>query len=297
MTDYQFTSTNEQTAHIRREFDELINDLKNAPPEDLPRTFGFELETPSADQIRRDMTSEDRALFNFTNDPSVSEEDRQQCECSCSSCNYHECNCDNCEDQNDDPGHGCGNWDCEGNAPEFTEITPAGFQGLSNTHPEHLEALKRANVSSADITELCGLHIHVGSGDLTALQVARVLTAWRMTDHILNPIAGMERKNNRYCEDHDENEEWHARRGNGSEKYRAVNTAHHFSRLPGGYLHDPAGRPPTLEFRRHEGTNSVARIRAWGWLMIQLVEFAKSDRPVYWLSKAQTLGELLKVIR
>lgn len=297
MTRYEFTNTNEQTAHIRREFDNLINDLKHAPPEQLPRTWGFELETPSADYIRLNMTPEDRALFEFTNDPSVSDEDSGECECECRECVYHECSCDNCEDRNEDPEHSCGSYDCQGETPEYTEIIPKGYKGLSTTHPEHLEALKRANVSSADITEKCGLHVHVASGDLTALQVARVLTAWRLGSHILNPIAGMERAHNHFCQDHDEHEEWHARRGNSSEKYRAVNTAHHFSRLPGGYLYNENGRPATLEFRRHEGTNSVARIRAWSWLMIQLVEFAKSNRPVYWLTKAQTLEELLKAIR
>jgi hypothetical protein len=273
-----FTSTAEQNEHNRREFEQLEIDLANAEPTKLPRTWGFEIETPEADKIAGQTTSSHRDILEFHQDGSVSSSDG--CECDCSSCAYHDCDCPNCEDQNTDPDHDCGSSWCSG---EYQEITSVG--GLDTTHPEALALLDELGLSDCEITSDCGLHIHIASADLTPAQVARVMTAYRLASPILLPIAGEHRKHNSYCRPHDPTEEDWARRGQATEKYRAVNTCWHFS--------PKFGRTNTIEFRQHEGTNDTSRVRAWAWLLVQLVEFGKSERPLYWLGKAQTLTQLI----
>lgn len=282
---------------VRAQFADLMTKLQNQPPAKLPRTWGFELETPEADTIHDKATREDLESIEFHQDPSVSEDDgySDECHCSCADCTYHDCNCDDCETEgSSDPQHDCGRSDCgNSNSSEYQEIVSKG--GLDTTHPEALEILDRLDIGQVRITDLCGLHIHVYSGDLTALQVSRVLTAYRLAAGVLTRISGEQRTTNRYCELHQVSEEQSARQGRESDKYRAVNTLWHFRGMtPNSWA---GNRPQTLEFRQHEGTNDTARIRAWAYLMVQMVEFAKTDRPLYWVGKAKDLTELLKAIR
>jgi hypothetical protein len=151
-----------------------------------------------------------------------------------------------------------------------------------------LEILERLGLDDCEITDDCGLHIHIGTEDLTTIQLAKVQTTYRLAEFILDSIAG--RAGNYYYQRHNSQNEEYTRKGNPSDKYTAVNTKWHFE---GPRL----GRPQTVEFRQHEGTNEVDRIRAWAWLLIRIVEFGKSDRPVYWIGKAKTLGELIHATR
>jgi hypothetical protein len=286
---------NIQKSVIQLEFQQLMTKLKSDPPKAMPRTWGFELETPEADAIYSQATRRDLEVIEFHEDPSVSEDDgySDECYCECRECTYHSCNCDDCEvEGSEDPEHGCGGGQCYSKSSQYQEIVSVG--GLDTTHPEALAVLDRLNIKGVRITELCGLHIHIFSGDLTPLQVGRVLTGYRLAAEVLTAISGEERQQNRFCQLHEVSEEQACRQGRESDKYRAVNTLWHFRGVsPNNY----GNRPATLEFRQHEGTNDTARIRAWAWLMVQLVEFAKSDRPLYWVGKARNLTELLKAIR
>jgi hypothetical protein len=275
----KFQDTNEQADHIRGEFAQLMERLKNAEAIKLPRTWGYEIETPEADKVHSNASRADLELIEFHQDGSVSSS--EGCECDCSSCAYHECDCENCEDRNEDPSHDCGSSWCCGN---YQEIVSKG--GLDTTKPEALERLEALGVRGCEINEACGLHIHVSSADLNPLQVAKVLTAWRLLADILDPIAGTDRKRNSYCRDHSEADEAQVRRGQSAERYLTWNTQSHFS--------PKFGRPQTLELRKHEGTNDPDRVRAWAYLAVSLVEFGKSNRPSYWLTKCQTLTEALE---
>jgi hypothetical protein len=84
-----------------------------------------------------------------------------------------------------------------------------------------------------------------------------------------------------------------AHRGEATGKFTAVNTQHHYHNL--GQFGDK--KKARLEFRQHEGTNNPAEIRAWAWLMVELVEFAKSTRPLYWIAQAKTLDQFRKALR
>jgi hypothetical protein len=152
------------------------------------------------------------------------------------------------------------------------------------THPEALRVLTEAGLESVQITDSCGLHLNIGSADLTPAQVARVLTAYRIGEWLFTAIAG--RVSPRYAKTITPDTEESTRKGIATEKFTAVNTNHHFYNL--NYERPELAR---LEFRQHKGENNPAQIRAWAWLLIELVEFAKSGKPLYWLTKARTLAE------
>ncbi len=296
-----YTSTREQREAVESQFAKFAFALNCAEPRELPRTYGFEIETPTADTVREDVFTALRAhnaerqandqpallirdLLDFKSDGSVSGENQNEdCECECSSCVYHECDCDYCDNVNSDPDHDCGSEDCY-NSGTYQEITSVG--GTTTTHPLSLELLTEANLKDAEINDTCGVHIHVGSADLTPAQVSSVISAYRVVSDIINPIA--EREGTYYAQANTDEDITDARRGHGSQKYRAVNTATHF--------HNGTYRPQTIEFRQHAGTGSTVAIRAWAVLLVHLVEYAKANRPVYWLARCADFDELAREI-
>lgn len=298
-----YTNTRDQREAITSQWEAFRSALAKATPRELPRTYGFEIETPSADAVLDNATRQLRAhndeieannpaqprigldsILLWKGDGSVTGEDQNEdCECDCRACVYHDCNCDSCEDNNNgEPDHDCGSSDCY-NAGTYQEITSVG--GTTTTHPLSLRILRLADLAGAEINDTCGLHIHIGSEDLTPAQVAQVISAYRAIAPIMNPIAG--RSDVYYCQSNSDQDITQARNGQGTEKYRAVNTAPHFSPY----------RPSTIEFRQHAGTNSPAEVRAFAVLLVHLVEYAKRNAPVYWLARCADFTELAKELR
>jgi hypothetical protein len=259
-----------------------------APPRDTPRSWGFEIETPEADNLYNALDLQELATMEFCEDASIDGAGSEDCECECRWCYYHECDCDSCGvEGSSDPEHGCGSDECYQEGTEYQEVKTLNG-GVKTTHPEALTALVGAGLETVKITDQCGLHLNIGSSDLTPLQVAKVLTAYRLGAWLFDTITG--RPDNRYSQKLDPEQERLARLEESTGKYSTVNTQHHFNNVK---------RNPErtrLEFRQHAGENSASEIRAWAWLLCELVEFAKSDRPLYWLGKAQTLAEFRKAL-
>ena len=259
-----------------------------APPRDTPRSWGFEIETPEADELYHGLSRDELALMDFCEDASIDGGSSEDCECECRYCYYHDCSCDSCEvEGSDDPEHGCGSSECYQEGTEYQEVKTLDG-GVKTTHPEALTALVGAGLEVVKITSQCGLHLNIGSADLTPLQVAKVLTAYRLGAWLFDTITG--RPDNRYSQKLDPEQERLARLEEATGKYSTVNTQHHFNNVK---------RNPErarLEFRQHAGENSASEIRAWAWLLCELVEFAKTDRPVYWLAQAKTLAEFRKAL-
>jgi hypothetical protein len=262
-----------------------------APPRDTPRSWGFEIETPDADTLHEALTRGDRGLLNFTQDSSIEGGGSEECNCECRYCFYHDCDCESCEvDGSSDPDHGCGSDECYQEGSEYQEITTLDG-GVKTTHPQELAVLVAAGLESAKITSQCGLHLNIGSADLNPAQIARVISAYRISYDLLTVIAG--RESERYAPKPVPEYETMAHRSEATGKFTAVNTQHHYHNL-GSYGDRNRAR---LEFRQHEGTNNPAEIRAWAWLLIELVQFAKSTRPLYWVAQAKTLDQFRKALR
>lgn len=285
-----YTEAINKTAQLTTDWAEFRRSFSNeAPPRDTPRSWGFEIETPEADTLYHNLTRDELDTMEFCQDSSIEGyESGEDCECECQWCNYHSCNCDDCETLgSDDPSHDCGEDECYTQGTEYQEVKTLGG-GVTSTHPEALTALIGAGLENVRITSSCGLHLNIGSRDLTPLAVSRVMTAYRLGGWLFNAIAG--RESERYASQIHPHLEDNARKGYPTAKMTAVNSGHHFSNLD----HNP--NEARLEFRQHQGTNNPAQIRAWAWLLCELVEFAKSDRPLYWLARARTLGEFRKAL-
>jgi hypothetical protein len=179
---------------------------------------------------------------------------------------------------------------CYQEGSEYQEITTLAG-GVNTTHPQELAVLVAAGLESAKITAQCGLHLNIGSADLNPAQVSRVISAYRISYDLLTVIAG--RESERYAPKPATEYEAMAHRSEATGKFTAVNTQHHYHNLS-QYGDRNACR---IEFRQHEGTNNPAEIRAWAWLMVELVEFAKSTRPLYWIAQAKTLDQFRKALR
>lgn len=285
------TTTTDHTEAINRQT-QLTTDWakfrqsfsNEVPPRDTPRSWGFEIETPEADQLFYNLTRSQLDTMEFCQDSSIEGyESGDECECECQWCQYHSCNCDDCETVgSDDPTHDCGEDACYTQGTEYQEVKTLGG-GVNSTHPEALEYLIDAGLESVRITNNCGLHLNIGSKDLTPLAVSRTLTAYRLGGWLFDTIAG--RESERYASKIQPHLEDNARKAIPTAKMTAVNTGHHFNNLK------PYPEIARLEFRQHQGTNNPAQIRAWAWLLCELVEFAKTDRPLYWLARATTLAE------
>ena len=259
-----------------------------APPRETPRTWGFEIETPEADELYNALDSEQLATMEFCEDASIEGAGNDDCECDCRWCYYHECDCDSCEvEGSNDPEHGCGSDSCYSEGTEYQEVKTLDG-GVNTTHPEALTYLVEAGLETVKITHQCGLHLNIGTADLTPQQVAKVLTAYRVGGWLFDTIAG--RTGNRYAQPIAPEQEQATHKGEATGKYYAVNTQHHFNNIK----HNT--KRTRLEFRQHAGENSASQIRAWAWLLCELVEFGKSDRPIYWLAQAKTLGEFRKAL-
>lgn len=280
-----YAETYAKQTKIRDQFETYAETLATAEPTATPRTWGFEIETPDADNVyaRTDYATRDGVL-DFKGDGSVERAYGGDCECECSEC-VHSCDCDSCDVTNGytDLDH-CGGGACNGSG-DYQEITSVG--GLSTTHPTALDILDNAGLSDCETNDTTGLHVHIGSADLTPEQVARVISTYRQALPILDVLAG--RAGVYYAQaprlEHSED----ARQGYASEKYRAVNTATHF--------HGGSFRPQTIEFRQHAGETNTAHIRAWACLMIEIVEFAKGTASVFWIGGARDLNHLRALLR
>lgn len=276
--------TPDQKTAVLDQFETYAEALAEATPTDTARTWGFEIETPDADNVyARTDYDQRKDCLEFKGDGSVEREGGNDCECDCSDC-YHSCDCGNCDLNNGytELDH-CGGGLCNGTG-DYQEITSVG--GLTTSHPTALDILQNAGLSDCETNDTTGLHIHLGSADLTAEQVARVISTYRQALHILDPIAG--RSEVYYAQaprlEHSED----ARQGYASEKYRAVNTATHF--------HGGSFRPKTIEFRQHAGETNVDKIRAWAMLLIEIVEFAKGNASVFWIGGARDLKHLRQLL-
>ena len=300
MQKIKFQSTYEQRAYIRTEFNQFAQDLATTKPTTTTRTWSFEIETPDADNVKRALETAYRLqtpqlieiigsredgnnlyqFLNFCSDGSVERHDTEsnECECLCESCTFHECNCENCNDQNDDPDHDCGNDDCYSATGDYQEIKPETY--CEGTHPAHLQLLDIAGLADVEINNTCGLHIHLGSADLTTRDVANVIRVYRAMTPILDAIA--ERSNTYYAQHNTNSQALKVQfQSETTEKYYAVNTAPHFS----------GHRAQTIEFRQHAGTSDTAEVRAWAMLLIRIVEFAKTNQTTLWLQEAQTFEQ------
>ena len=242
------------------------------------RTWGFEIEVPDACGVEPVYNSgiekgEDGSLRSYNSN---------NCDCDCSSCVYHECNCDHCEDGNDSPEHDCGYSECsQADMAEFR--TTGAIQRLK--HSGMYDLLKKLNNADAEMNDTAGTHIHVWAQDLTTNQVGQVMAIYKYTESIMSVIAG--RFNVNYAGEMQSGDIALALSRKNPQlkaiKPRAVNVTH----LLGGR--------GTLEFRQMDCNLNADRITFWAWLVRGLVEVVKRGATLREFMKVKDLDDIIKV--
>jgi len=264
------TSRNEVKDAAKNLFDKIKNGLSS-------RTWGFEIEVPDAKGVNAP------AGIEKGDDGSLRSENHSDCECDCSECVYHECNCDVCEYGSDDPQH-CGDDYCTSSADSAEYRSTGGIQRV--LHVGMIELCDELVEKDAEINSSAGTHIHVYGQDLSTNQVGQVLATYHwLYNNIFWPIAG--RNNNQYAKPLVVNDIANAlRRRNPvlrAEKPLVVNVTN---------LLNERG---TIEFR-HQNCNLDSKlISTWAWLVRGLVEVAKRGATFTHFKECKSLEDMLAV--
>jgi hypothetical protein len=259
---------------------QLAEAIKLLPSNGLTaRTWGFEIEVPDAKGVTPRFNSgiekgEDGSLRSY--------EGNDECECGCSDCTYHVCDCDNCDSYNEDVNH-CGDGDCE--TADMAEFRTVG--GIQRAHHNGMYQLcKELNAKGAEMNDTAGTHIHVYAQDLTTHQVGQVMAIYKYIESIVTPIAG--RYNVNYASkvrtDHVSAALKRSNPKLNNVKQVAVNVMH----LLGGR--------GTIEFRQMDCNLDANKITFWAWLVRGLVETAKRGASLKDFKKVQDLNDVIFVL-
>lgn len=259
---------------------QLAEAIKLLPSNGLTaRTWGFEVEVPDAKGVDVAHNSgiqkgEDGSLRSY--------EASDDCECGCSDCTYHVCDCDNCDSYNEDVNH-CGDGDCAtADSAEFRTV--GGIQRVQ--HAGLRKLCKDLNEANAEINDTAGTHIHVYAQDLTTSQVGQVMAIYKFIEGIVSPIAG--RYNVNYAGKVRTDHVSAALKRNSPKlnnvKQIAVNVMH----LLGGR--------GTIEFRQMDCNLDADKITFWAWLVRGLVETAKRGATLRDFKKVADLNDVIDVL-
>lgn len=248
-------------------------------PDEATRRWSYEIESP---QIARYASELFDAGFECHNDGSVSSLD---CECDCDDCS-HSCDCERCDISDYDADH-CG-------VCQATEAAPQDGNPCNTTKDEaRLSAVGRY-LDADYLDSTCGQHVHVDASDLTAPQVANLCRVWDRVNDLLGHTDLVGRGYNSYADEFRAGEIEVIARGGTIDRYRSVNpmgVMYHLERVANGNARGYS--KSTVEFRQFAGTVDPLLIVARGYLCRAMVEWAKSNAPIYWAKNAKTAKDLL----
>jgi len=255
-------------------------------PSEEVRRWGFEIESPIIGAQKARASWRDIDGLSFTSDGSLS---GSECECDCSDC-YHSCNCDNC-DRADYLDH------CEGcGVNEVCSEEPVTTPTL-NRWANFLDQLRDNWEPVEDYSENWGGHLHIEARDLTKRQAqAVVLIGERLFDLAPQWFTGEEDRYNEK-QDRDRLRAFLDDRHNGYHTHRAswvsVYNLRQLEPTPYTIGDGPDGQKSTIEFRRFRSTADRQLIEFRALVCRKLVEYAKNNQSIYWLTSAKNWGAIL----
>ncbi len=256
-------------------------------PSEQVRRWGFEIESQIIGEQKARADWRDYDGLAFTSDGSLS---GSECECDCSDC-YHSCNCDAC-DRSDYLDH-CS--DCGTN--EVCSEQPVTTPTLDRW-AEFLKRLESYWVPVEHYGENWGGHLHVEARDLTKRQAqAVVLIGERLFDLAPEWFTG---EPDRYNEKQDRGrlQEFATSNSDRNHTHRAswvsVYNLRQSEPMPYtiGEPHDY--RKTTIEFRRFRSTADRQLIEFRALVCRKLVEYAKNNASIYWLTSAKNWESILQ---
>lgn len=268
---------------------EVVSSFKTVPV--LPagtatsRTWGIEIET-----IHAELTSRP-AGWDRRYDGSLSNDDGDSSECNCG--------CDDCYDDNhcqyDDCYHGSDGGDCaEFVSPILNHFNSDGLRRLCD------------DLGNSSVNTTPGIHVHVGAGDLTIPDIARLARAYSVVSPFLWPL--MDRQAFTYCQDvsSDNIAFWLAQ---ARSQLKSGSLSPSFEWLPTQKVNNqPDNRyrdlnlqalsaHGTIEFRAMGPVYNYEHLVRWAWLCREMVNVAKLDLdPSIWTG-VNSMADLVQVLR
>lgn len=254
------------------------------------RTWGIEVETVQAGLVSRPggwTAVTDGSLEDLPGNNS------NGCECDCDDCcdddhcEYNDCNTDN------------------NNCMEF--VSPV----LSHFHSNGLRDLC-GPLENASVNDSPGIHVHVGAGDLTVSDVARLVRAYSIVSPFLEPISYRNKRN--YCRDISPENVAH-----WSSSIRKIQRQQMTSSRDNNHvltitdLVDVMYQQPddryrdlnlqslnghgTIEFRVMGPRYNYEHLVRWAWFCREMVNVSRIDLPAKVWSSVRSMADVVSVLR
>lgn len=110
-----------------------------------------------------------------------------------------------------------------------------------------------------------GIHVHIGVGDMTGEQIARLMCAYVDRQDVFDSLVSPSRRSGHYCQhmpdreklDNDQSLKANRTPGYYASRYRTVNVT-------------TMNRTGTIEFRQHQGSLNATKITAWVKMLLAL---------------------------
>lgn len=273
----QMLSDVELEQKVLAQFEGFAERLDKSPVALVQRTWGWEMEIADAKGVDAPYNSKvekgsDGSLRSY-------EAGSDNCECDCSDCTYHECNCDYCESYNDCPEH-CGDGHCTtGDSAEFRTIGPI----IKSKHNALQTICKELTEREAEVNDTCGLHIHVYGADMKPKQIGNLLAIYMYLKPVLSPIAG--RENDGYAQRMSVNNTLKALRKGQLPYLKPVEVnVNHLNGIG------------TIEFRQMAGTYDYKAIHGWAWIVRGLTEACRQGAQLRDFIHVNDFDQLLQVL-
>jgi hypothetical protein len=238
------------------------------------RTWGIEVETVQAQAVSRpagwDQRS-DGSLESLTDD----------CSCDCESCSEYsehgECGYDEC-------GTSC----AEFVSPILNHFNSSGLRSIC----ENLDGLE-SNTTP-------GIHVHVGAGDLSVVDVARLVRAYSAVSTYVWPL--MDRQVTGYCKDISPNNvsHWLAASRRTIKQFADATATDVVYQQPDDRYRDlnlqSLRQHGTIEFRAMGPTYDYEHLVRWAWFCREMVNVSRLDLPQSTWTQVRSMADVLGIL-
>lgn len=158
------------------------------------------------------------------------------------------------------------------NAIECVSPILKGNKGMNDLK----KACKALNAANASVNRSCGLHVHIGTKNLTEQQFSNVFANYKHLENVIDTFMAESRRanNNRYCQSLSLTNRGYI---DNAKNVREVQYAMHNDR----YYKINAmsyNRHKTIEFRQHQGTTDFTKIQMWVNFCTKLVGWSRNVR-------------------
>lgn len=269
-------------------YDTAVQIAESLPTDEQVRRWGWEIESPVVGEVKASLSWREIDGLEFCSDGSLS---GGECECDCRDCTYHECNCDNCENYNSDPDH-CG--ECSTN--EVCSREPMTTPTLDRWDL-FLGRLAGHWVSVENYGENWGGHLHIEARDLDRRQAGAVVIAGEKLFEIApewftgeeDNYNAKQRRDTLTLFQREEVDGYHTNRGSWVSVHNLRSAKPEAYQVGDKFDH----RKTTIEFRRFRSTPDRRLIEFRALVCRKLVEYVKTNKVTYWLTRSQTFDEFL----